>query len=42
MEKLFKMIKALIESKFYGTIEIHFESGKITLLRKVQTIKLID
>jgi len=41
MDKLFDMIKKLIESKFYGTLEIHFESGKIVYLKKSQTIKIV-
>ena len=40
MDKLFKLIKTLIESKFYGTIEIKLEAGNITLVRKVENIKL--
>lgn len=26
--------------KLYGTVEIKFEAGKVTLLRKLETIKL--
>ena len=40
MEKLFKFIKDLIAAKFYGTIEIKVEAGTITLVRKIETIKL--
>lgn len=40
MEKLFKLIKALIDTRFYGTIEIKLEAGNITLVRKIETIKL--
>jgi hypothetical protein len=40
MEKLFKLIKSLIDTRFYGTIEIKLEAGNITLVRKIETIKL--
>jgi hypothetical protein len=40
MEKLFKLIKSLIDTRFYGTIEIHLELGKITYIRKTETIKI--
>ena len=40
MEKLFKFIQDLIAAKFYGTIEIKVEAGTITLVRKIETIKL--
>lgn len=40
MEKLFKLIKELIENKFYGSIEIKMESGNIVLIRKTESIKL--
>ena len=40
MEKLIKFIKELIESKWYGSIEIKIESGKIVLIRKTESIKL--
>jgi hypothetical protein len=40
LEKLFKFIKSLIDSKFYGTIEVKIEAGSIVFVRKVETIKL--
>jgi len=40
MEKLFKLIKELINARFYGTIEVKLEAGNITLVRKIENIKL--
>ena len=40
MQKLFDLIKALMEKKFYGKVETAMEAGKIVLVRKTETIKL--
>jgi hypothetical protein len=40
VDKLFVLIKKLIDDKFYGSLEIKFEAGKIVLLKKVQTVKI--
>lgn len=40
LKKLSELIKSLVDSKFYGTLEIKFEAGKIVLCRKDETIKL--
>ena len=40
MDNLFKLIKELIENKFYGSIEIKMEAGKIVIVKKTESIKL--
>ena len=40
MEKLIKLIQALIEKKFYGSIEIKMEAGNIVIVKKTESIKL--
>jgi hypothetical protein len=40
MEKLFAIIKKLISDKFYGSLEIKFESGNIVVIKKTESIKL--
>ncbi len=40
MDKLLELLKKLIADKFHGSLEIRFEAGKITFLKKVQTIKV--
>lgn len=40
IDKLINLIKELIAKKFYGSLLIKFESGKIVYLRKEETIKL--
>lgn len=39
MDKVIELIKELIESRFYGKITLSLEAGKITLIRKEETIK---
>ncbi len=40
MDKVIELIKKLVMDRFYGSLEIKFEAGKVILLRKVQTIKV--
>ena len=40
LKKLCELIKGLIENKFYGSLEIKFESGKIVHCKKEESIKL--
>lgn len=37
LDKLIDMIKDLINNKFYGIIELRFESGNIVSLKKTET-----
>lgn len=40
MDKVIELIKKLASEKFHGVLEIRFEAGNITFLKKVQTIKI--
>jgi hypothetical protein len=40
MDNLIKLIKELIERKFYGSLEIKFENGKVIIVRRTENIKL--
>ncbi len=40
MKTLIKYIESLIKSKFFGKLEIMFESGKIHRIRKEQTFSM--
>lgn len=40
LKKLFELIKSLVDAKFYGTLEIKFEAGKIVVCKKEETLKL--
>ena len=39
INKLIDMLEALIDTKFYGSITIKFENGKIVIVKKEETIK---
>ncbi len=38
MEKLFKFLVRLSREKFYGTLELKFEKGKVVYTRVIHTI----
>jgi hypothetical protein len=40
MDKLFKLIKELIDKKFYGSLLVKFEAGNIVIVKKEESIKL--
>jgi hypothetical protein len=40
MNQLSDVLRELEESGFYGTIELKFEDGRLTIARKSETIKL--
>jgi hypothetical protein len=41
MEEVFSLLQELARSKFYGSLVLKLEAGKIVLLRKEETIKPI-
>lgn len=40
MEKLVRLIRELIDSKWYGSLEIKMEAGHIVIIKKIESIKL--
>ncbi|MGA1861998.1 hypothetical protein OWM07_03850 [Deferribacter thermophilus] len=40
LNELYKMLKDMFESGFYGSIEIKFEAGKVTIVKKTESIKI--
>jgi len=40
MGELIDLIKGLTTKRFYGTLEIKFEAGRVVLVRQTETIKL--
>lgn len=40
IKKLFELINSLMDNKFYGSLEIKFEAGKIVVCKKEESIKL--
>jgi len=37
-----KMLADLEQQKFYGTLELKFEAGKVVLIRKTESFKPLD
>lgn len=40
MQNLVQLLRNLERQRYYGSLEIKFEGGKVVLLRKTETIKL--
>ncbi len=40
MDTLIEMLKELMESKFYGSLELKWEAGNIVIVKKTESIKL--
>lgn len=40
MDELYKLLQRLVMERFFGIIEVKFEAGNITIVRKTETIKL--
>ena len=40
MDRLVDLIKRLVSDKFYGSLLIKFEAGKIVIVQKEESIKL--
>ncbi|MGA1847641.1 hypothetical protein [Deferribacter abyssi] len=40
LNELYKMLKEMFENNFYGALEIKFEAGKVTIVKKTESIKL--
>ena len=39
MQNLVQLLRNLERQRYYGSLEIKFEGGKVVLLRKTETIK---
>ncbi len=40
LTKLYEMLREILDSGFYGSLEVKFEAGKVTIIRKTESIKL--
>ncbi len=41
MQSLDQLLAELERQRFYGSVEVKLEAGKVVLLRKTETIKLV-
>jgi len=40
LKKLLAILEALVVGRFYGSVLVRFEAGRVTVLEKKETIKL--
>jgi hypothetical protein len=40
LTKLYEMLKDMFSSQYYGAVEIKFEAGKVTIVKKTESIKI--
>ena len=40
LTKLYEMLREIFDSEFYGSLEVKFEAGRVTIIRKTESIKL--
>ncbi len=40
LTKLYEIMRQTMDSGFYGAVEIKFEAGKVTIIRKTESIKI--
>lgn len=40
LTRLYEIMRETMENGFYGSVEIKFEAGKVTIIRKTESIKI--
>lgn len=40
MNQLQDLLKEMFQSNFYGSVEVKFEGGKVTIVKKTQSLKI--
>ena len=40
LTKLYEIMRETMDSGFYGSVEVKFEAGKVTIIRKTESIKI--
>jgi len=40
MEELQNMLKDMFQTSFYGSVEVKFEAGRVTIVRKTESVKI--
>lgn len=42
MSELIQLLRQLEASRFYGSVELKYEAGRVVLIRKSETLKLSE
>lgn len=40
LTKLYEMLREMFSTQYYGAVEIKFEAGKVTIVKKTESIKI--
>ncbi|WP_022852179.1 hypothetical protein [Limisalsivibrio acetivorans] len=40
LDQLQEILREMFQSNFYGSVEVKFENGKVTIVRKTQSLKI--
>ncbi|UOD35086.1 hypothetical protein DSN97_01745 [Deferribacteraceae bacterium V6Fe1] len=40
LTKLYEMLRDMFQNQYYGSLEVKFEAGKVTIVKKTESIKL--
>lgn len=40
LTKLYEMLKDMFQNQYYGSLEVKFEAGKVTIVKKTESIKI--
>lgn len=40
LTKLYEILREMFQNQYYGSIEVKFEAGKVTIVKKTQSIKI--
>jgi hypothetical protein len=40
LTQLYEMLRDMFQDNYYGSVEVKFEAGKVTIVRKTESIKI--
>lgn len=40
LTQIYEMLREMFQEGYYGSIEVKFEAGKVTIVRKTESIKI--
>jgi len=40
LTKLYEILRDMFQNQYYGSIEVKFEAGKVTIVKKTESIKI--
>lgn len=40
LTKLYEILREMFQTKYYGSIEVKFEAGKVTIVKRTESLKI--